>query len=181
MRRRVRVQGRAALAARPGSPVLWSARVMQRTLSALILGLGSASLSAADGELILKVVEKDPAGAPRPVPCRIHLRGPDGKPVRAPGLPFFHDHLSCAGEVRLAAAAGSHEYVVERGPEYRRAAGRIEVAAGETAERSVELVRWIDLAAQGWWSGETHIHRPPDEVPLLVRAEDLHVAPVMTQ
>jgi hypothetical protein len=38
----------------------------------------------------------------------------------------------------------------------------------------------VDLAAEGWWSGETHVHRPVSEMELLVRAEDLHVAPVIT-
>jgi hypothetical protein len=157
-------------------------------LLALLPGPSAPAQTAdAPGALILRVVEKDAGGAPRPVPCRVHLGGPDGKPVRVPGLPFFHDHVSCEGEVRLtAAAAGRYDYVIERGPEYRRTAGQLEVPAAETAERrtaqrTVELERWIDLAALGWWSGETHIHRPLEDVPLLVRAEDLHVAPVMTQ
>src|SRR5262249_10874034 len=32
----------------------------------------------------------------------------------------------------------------------------------------------------GWWSGETHVHRPPEQIELLMRAEDLHVAQVIT-
>ena len=40
--------------------------------------------------------------------------------------------------------------------------------------------RLIDLAARGWYSGETHVHRPPEDMPLLLRSEDLHVAPVLT-
>ena len=44
----------------------------------------------------------------------------------------------------------------------------------------VELQRLADLAKEGWWSGELHVHRPVAEVPLLMQAEDLHVAPVIT-
>jgi hypothetical protein len=44
----------------------------------------------------------------------------------------------------------------------------------------VALERLADLAAEGWWSGDLHVHRPPADVELLMRAEDLYVAPVIT-
>jgi hypothetical protein len=37
-------------------------------------------------------------------------------------------------------------------------------------------VRWIDMAAFGWYSGDTHVHRGVDELPNLMLAEDLNVA-----
>ena len=43
-----------------------------------------------------------------------------------------------------------------------------------------QLERLADLAAEGWWSGELHVHRPVEAIELLMRAEDLHVAPVIT-
>ncbi len=132
------------------------------------------------GTLKMRIVEKLPAGEGPLLPARVHLSGPDGKAVRAPGLPFFHDHLSCEGSLSLSLAPGTYRFEVERGPEYRRAAGAIDVEAGKTAERTVLLERWIDLAARGWWSGETHVHRPLTEMPLLLRSEDLHLAPVLT-
>ncbi len=42
------------------------------------------------------------------------------------------------------------------------------------------LKRLTDLAQEGWWSGETHVHRPIEDVPLLMQAEDLHLAHVIT-
>jgi hypothetical protein len=38
------------------------------------------------------------------------------------------------------------------------------------------LHRWIDMAARGWYSGDTHVHRSLDELPNVMRAEDLNVA-----
>jgi hypothetical protein len=54
------------------------------------------------------------------------------------------------------------------------------LAAGAILEREVALNRLIDMADLGWYSGDTHVHRPPDEMSLLLRSEDLHVAPVIT-
>jgi hypothetical protein len=37
-----------------------------------------------------------------------------------------------------------------------------------------------DLAGESWWSGELRIHRPLDDIQLLKKAEERHVAPVIT-
>jgi hypothetical protein len=42
------------------------------------------------------------------------------------------------------------------------------------------LHRLARLSKEGWWSGELHVHRPVDDIELLMRAEDLHVAPLIT-
>jgi len=38
----------------------------------------------------------------------------------------------------------------------------------------------VNLSKEGWWSGELHVHRPPADIELLMQAEDLHVAPLIT-
>jgi hypothetical protein len=131
------------------------------------------------GILHLRVVERqaDRLGA---LPSRVHLSDTSGKPVLPPSLPAWRDHFNCDGDVRLELPPGRYTYTVERGPEYRRASGAFTLAAGEVREREVVLRRLIDLAALGWYSGETHVHRPPDDLPLLLRSEDLHVASVLT-
>jgi hypothetical protein len=132
------------------------------------------------GKLRLRIVEPRGVDSPVPVPARVHLADERGKPVLAPGLPSFRDHFNCDGEVSLDLAPGRYTYTVERGPEYRRASGTLDLAAGETLEREVRLRRLIDLATLGWYSGDLHVHRPPDDMPLLLRSEDLHVASVLT-
>src|SRR5580704_12914637 len=61
------------------------------------------------------------------VPCRIHLLDPAGKPLDAPGLPFWKDHFVCTGQVDLSPRAGTYGYVIERGPEHESVAGKIEL------------------------------------------------------
>ncbi|MEK6261844.1 MAG: CehA/McbA family metallohydrolase [Planctomycetota bacterium] len=114
------------------------------------------------------------------VPCRIHLLDPAGKSLEAPGLPFWKDHFVCPGRVDLSPAAGTYSYVIERGPEHEQVAGKIELAEGRDETVTVTLRRIADLKSLGWHGGETHVHRPPQDVPLLMQAEDLHVAQVIT-
>ena len=146
----------------------------------VFVGACSRAVSAEIGRLELNIVECGPRGVDVALPGRVHLVDPGGKVVVAPGLPFWKDHFNCDGKVALDLAPGEYGYTVERGPEYRRARGSVTVTAGETEKRRVELQRRIDMKALGWWSGETHVHRPLKDVPLLMRSEDLHVAPVLT-
>ena len=83
------------------------------------------SVTAENGNLALRIVERDPAGREAPLPARVHVSGPDGKPVRVPGLPFFRDHVSCDGSLKVDLPPGAYAYTVERGPEYRRATGPV--------------------------------------------------------
>lgn len=113
------------------------------------------------------------------VPCRIHLADANGKPVWPDGLPFWKDHFVCEGKVSLEVSTGNYAWQIERGPEYKRLAGTVVVPMGETANVSVQLDAITDLRSEGWYSGDLHVHRPVDDVPLLMQAEDLDFAPVI--
>jgi len=145
-----------------------------------LVALAATYAAPPEANLVLRVVEKNSVGEQEPMPARIHLQGPDGRPLRADDQPFFKDHFVCDGEARVRAPLGTCRYTVERGPEYRRVSGAVEVVAGKVVERRVVIERWIDLAARGWYSGETHVHRALEDIALLLRAEDLHAAPVLT-
>src|SRR5262245_9233666 len=112
------------------------------------------------------------------LPCRMHLTDAAGKPHQPAGLPFWKDHFVCNGRVALKLAPGKYTYEIERGPEWQRLAGALDVAAGREQILHVKLERLTDLARQGWYSGDLHVHRTLPEIELLMRAEDLHVAPV---
>ena len=116
----------------------------------------------------------------KPLSCRVHMKDEDGKPVRPRGLPFWHDHFVCNGVAELDLLPGNYSYELDRGPEYLLTAGTLKVA--ETGVRSVtnQLRRLVNLAREGWWSGDLHVHRPVADIELLMQAEDLHVAPVIT-
>jgi hypothetical protein len=114
------------------------------------------------------------------VPCRIHIYDSEGKTPKISGGPFWNDHIVCEAGGRFELPAGNYRYEIERGPEYSSAGGRMTVLSGGDVGLAADLVRLADLASQGWWSGELHVHRPLEDIPLLLRAEDLHVAPVIT-
>ncbi|MBM3879774.1 MAG: chlorite dismutase family protein [Verrucomicrobia bacterium] len=70
---------------------------------------------------------------------------------------------------------GRYRLLVERGKEYFPATNSV-VLDAEPVEVRVPLRRWIDLAARGWYSGDTHVHRTFEELPTVMLAEDLNVA-----
>jgi hypothetical protein len=120
------------------------------------------------------------AGTTTPLPSRVHLIDSAGKPVKPEGYPFWHDHFVCDGAARVKLPAGEYRYEIERGPEYSAAKKPLVVKAGEALSVTETLCRIVDLSREGWWSGETHIHRPEGEIPFLMRAEDLHVGVAIT-
>ena len=129
------------------------------------------------GKVTIRIVEESSGEA---VSCRFHLADDAGKPQRAAGLPFWHDHFVCPGTVKLDLPPGKYTYEVERGPEYDSATGEVTVLADAELKLTVPLKRLVNMAAQGWWSGELHMHRPLEDVELLMRAEDMHVAPAIS-
>ena len=68
-----------------------------------------------------------------------------------------------------------------KGIEYRTVAGEIRIEPDQTVERRVDLSRWIDMAAKGWYSADDHLHitRPVEElnpfISKMMQAEDVNV------
>jgi hypothetical protein len=140
------------------------------------ISIAGSSL-AHDAQLQLSVVD---AGTDQPVPCRIHLKDAAGNPVQPKGLPFWHDHFVCPGMADLELAPGQYTYEIDRGPEYLLVTGKVAVAGTRTQSLTNRLTCLVNMSNEGWWSGETHVHRPLAEIELPMRAEDLRVAPVIT-
>lgn len=126
----------------------------------------------------LEILVRDAEGGP--VACRIHLKDRRGHAQKAEGHPFWHDHLVCSGHVSMSLAPGAYDYAIERGPEYRRKSGQIDIVPETIRKLDVELERIANLRATGWYSGDLHVHRPVSEIEQLMLAEDLDVAPVIT-
>jgi hypothetical protein len=115
-----------------------------------------------------------------PFPLGIHLYDAAGKTPKVAGWPAWNDHIVVDANARFELPVGTYRYEIERGPEYTAVGGELVVAAGRPAMLAADLKRLADLKSEGWWSGELHVHRPIDDVPLLMQAEDLHFAPVIT-
>lgn len=149
---------------------------MKSLLSILTAFLIVPAALSAEGILALKVLD---AGTRKPVPCRVHFLDEKGKPHRPAGFPFWRDHFVCSGDARLTLVPGRYQYEIERGPEYALKKGLVNVQAG-TQELTVTLDQLVSMNQEGWWSGDLHVHRPVKDVPLLMQAEDLNIAPVIT-
>jgi hypothetical protein len=134
-------------------------------------------LLAADAELEIRVTDSESGEL---IPVRMHLRDQRGKPVRPRRLPYWHDHFALPGTAVLELRPGSYTFEMERGPEYKLRTGQFTISRGDADSKQVIMERFADLKQDGWWSGDLHIHRDPEEIELLMQAEDLHVAPLIT-
>lgn len=99
------------------------------------------------------------------------------------GEPFFYG----PGEQTLRLPEGTARVRAVMGFESEPAEATVEIRAGETAEATLELERFADLPAQGWWSADSHIHAnyndheimTPADMLLQTAGEDLNLANLM--
>jgi hypothetical protein len=153
---------------------------MFRFASFFVLGVlfGASSARAADeGRLELKVADK---ATGMPLAARMHLKDPRGKVVRPPKVPFWRDQFVFDGSIVFELPLGMYTFELECGPEYKFNSGHFTLERKANDTKTIEMERFIDMKKDGWWSGDLHIHRPPAEIELLMRAEDLHIGPVIT-
>jgi hypothetical protein len=113
----------------------------------------------------------------RPVPCRVHFRSADGIPYQPHG---HHNHVTqnlgswhydVGGDTRLGQRSYAYidgtcqgwlprgEVVVDvtRGFEYEPLRQTVRIAPGQR-ELELRIARFADMAAEGWWSGDSHVH-----------------------
>lgn len=123
------------------------------------------------------------------VPSRIYLTGADGRGY-FPDTSFPRVHtlrerywFHTDGEFSVTMPVGTGEFEATRGFEYEPVSRTVNVRRGEVTTIEVELRRWIDMGAMGWWSGDNHIHVNyggheyihPEDVRNKAHAEDLNV------
>lgn len=152
---------------------------MRCLLSAVIVSLLviRAPARAADGQLLLSAVDKDTG---QPIACRIHLLNGANKPVKIPGTAAWSDHFDFDGQVLLKLPLGNYTFVMERGLEYLDMTGHFRIEHFADDSKQVELRRFCNMAKEGWWSGDLDLQRAEKDLPLVMKAEDLHVAPLVT-
>ncbi|MBI4605968.1 MAG: CehA/McbA family metallohydrolase [Planctomycetes bacterium] len=132
------------------------------------------------------------AGTGAPLPGRLYIESSDGKRFHALSLAeegsavryekrngeSFEVHTTLSAHpFAVDLPAGTYTLTAERGKEWIPATAPVTVKDGEAPPPvTLKLRRWIDMAARGWWSGDTHVHRSPAELPNVLLAEDLNVA-----
>ena len=91
-----------------------------------------------------------------------------------------HTTLSAEG-FQLDLKPGKYRVSAMRGKEYIPTTTSVTIhEGGGRVDVKLELGRFVDMPARGWYSGDTHVHRPLSEVENLIQAEDVNVAFPMT-
>jgi hypothetical protein len=127
------------------------------------------------------------------IPARLYVQSHEGRwffaeSTSATGTAFRYDkqnwvntnaverHVTLSAHpFRVELPPGGYTFTVERGKEYRSIVRQVQVGA-EPVRLRLPMHRWINMAKRGWFSGDTHVHRPLDELPNVMLAEDLNVA-----
>jgi TolB protein len=97
--------------------------------------------------------------------------------------PFEVHYFHARGDALLTLPEGEVRIEVLRGIETRPFRRSVKIERDATAEVEVSLERIADLAAEGWQSGDLHVHmnyggayrNDPEGIALQAEAEDLHV------
>lgn len=133
------------------------------------------------------------------VPCRVHFRSPDGIPYQPHG---HHNHVNAnkdtwhvdvGGDLRLGQITyayidgtcqgwlprGDVTVDIARGFEYVPVRKKVTIKPGQQ-ELTIPIKRWINMAEQGWYSGDTHVHFLSERGSHTeARGEDLNVVNVL--
>ena len=97
--------------------------------------------------------------------------------------PFELTYFHARGSATLTLPPGRYTVLATRGLEWAPVTRTVTVTAGTGASERIRLERLADLPAQGWWSGDMHVHmnygghyrNDPARLRAQAEAEDLHV------
>lgn len=147
--------------------------------------------NSAQEQVVEGQVLDDQTGSP--VACRMYLQSesgqwffaesgdPQGQAIRYekqnwinPQSNEFHTSIS-AHRFKLRLPPGKNTLTVERGKEYFPWTQQL-VVGKDTPELQIRLKRWVNMAEQGWYSGDTHVHMKIDRLKHAMQSEDLNVA-----
>lgn len=142
------------------------------------------------------------AGTGKPIPARVYIERVDAKDAKSrwhfvesgssEGKVAIYNKTRAAGksvEMHTAVSAhpfianvpaGTYQVTVESGKEYRSWSKLVTTTGAKATQLEIRLERWIHMAEEGWFSGDTHLHLPVDHLKTFVAAEDLNIAFPMT-
>lgn len=181
----------------PTEELTFSTATVARSLSCEVATIPAATLR-------LTLVD---GGNDSPTPCRVRVAAADGrlrqagpfarnpsyieKPIlelptaATAAVPFFY----AEGTVEMVLPPGRTAVSLERGFEHAVVTETIDLQPGETREATLVATRIHDAPAEGWISGDTHVHwvtnawnvdLPLSDLAIVQRAEDLHVVNNLT-
>jgi hypothetical protein len=155
-------------------------------LAAAVLTAGPGALMA-DEMLVRLTVTVREAGKDSLLPCRGWVEAGGRRCYEPEGevcVPYGRDQsFSCEGEFTIEVPPGRVVVHVERGKEYVSVDRAVTISVGEPARLEIELERWVDMPAEGWYSADMHVHFGADDLRVLkqlARADDVHWLPAFT-
>jgi Tol biopolymer transport system component len=97
--------------------------------------------------------------------------------------PFEYQYFHAPGRADLTLPEGAAEVEIIRGTEYRPFRRTVKIESGSTIELDAPLERLADLASEGWFSGDLHVHmnyggtyrNDPKRLAFQAAAEDLRL------
>ena len=155
----------------------WSAHRFATLAIVLVASLFAASAAARSGKLMLQVIDAD-SGAP--LAFRMHLKNARGRSRKVPKAPFYDDHFVFRSPLPLTLPEGNYTFEVECGPEYHTQTGHFTMERSGNDTKTLKMKRFVDMAGEGWWAGDLYVDRRLKDLDLLMQAEDLHLARVVT-
>ncbi len=144
------------------------------------------------GRLVVETVDE----SGRPVAARVSVMGSDGRGYAPDDTwryaddsfdraerRFEYTYFHTSGRSELTVPAGAVSIEVLHGLEYRPVRQEVTIGSGETSRVRAVLGRLANLPAQGYWSGDLHVHmnygghyrNTPAHLAFQARAEDLAV------
>jgi hypothetical protein len=141
------------------------------------LGAAGALAAGGKGELELQAVDRDTG---KPLAVRMHLKNAQGKAIRPAKSVYWHDHFVFDGSITLELPPGVYTFEMEHGPEYKVRYGNFELERDSRDTKVVDLHRVVNMRKENWYAGDLHVSREPQELELLMRAEELDVAADVT-
>ena len=132
----------------------------------------------------------------KPLPARLSIQGPNGtwhfpKSASSSGSAVRYERRSgfntdalemhttlSAHPFRIELLPGRYTFSIEHGKEYFPLTRDV-IIERALPKQTFALRRWINMNEQGWYSGDTHNHRDPAELPNVILAEDVNVGSPM--
>ncbi len=106
---------------------------------------------------------------------------------------FFHNQIYRHSGESVLLPPGNYTVEYTRGPEYKVKTQTVNVPNAETHQETFHLERWIHIAAEGWRSGDHHVHAAgcahyesptegvtPEDMMRHILGEDLNVGCVLS-
>ena len=98
--------------------------------------------------------------------------------------PYAKDRsFSCDGSFIIEVPPGKAVVHIERGKEYRPVDKEVVVNKGRNTSVSITLNRWVNMAGEGWYSGDLHCHFGVNNLRVLRQlalSDDVNYEPILT-